>query len=71
MNRKPTQAPRPMRKNALLSAVVGAATIVIISGNIACVPKSADNGNTLGVPNLEGVEWTGTDLTWDDYITNW
>ena len=63
--------PKPMRNNALLSLLAGAATIVVVSGNMACRPLDLLRGNTLGIYSDDGIEWGNADwddMDWDDYI---
>ena len=69
-NKKPLP-PRPMRKNTLLSLLAGAATIIVVSGNMACRPLDIGGGNTLGIYAEDGIEWGAAgweDFNWEDYI---
>ena len=74
MNSEPhstTHAPRPMHKNPWLGLLAGAATIVVVAGNIACEPTLIDEPKGLGAPIYTGVEWNGgenTNGTWADLL---
>ena len=65
-----THAPRPMRKNPWLALLAGAATIVVVAGNIACEPTLLDEPKGLGALSTD-VKWTGQEnatMTWGDLL---
>ena len=74
MNSEPhrtTHAPRPMHKNPWLGLLAGAATIVVVAGNIACEPMLIDEPKLLGSYVPLGIEWLDQEynnITWADVL---
>jgi hypothetical protein len=56
-----------MRKNPWLGLLAGAATIVVVAGNLACEPTLVDEPKLLGDYAPLGLEWVSQTFTYDGW----